>query len=729
MLHGNLYSSRAPSEMSSRSRRQTTNQDMRSHQTSPNSSQTDGSDDSREGRGLIDVDTSQLNHIHIPISVSDPTGKNFTPKDIQNLVSARNLFAFLIGQTLIATESYKNMFEVFLQIAKHLSEFMFSNMDGSTFGEVPDSSFTSYIQELGLADVRGQPRQTVNMLILAEKMRSEVLWNESFIHAVGMWETLRQNYPEDVRRLESLAKPRIERAFMDLEKRQMRANEHLLNFDFPQVFSGLLNSRTAVERELTNFEAWKSSFQATRRFLLHYLKAKYGSWPPKKDKKAPISVPNLNRRVLRSLNADLGLLYDLMLDRTHPSSRLKIAGRSAFQHPDGRIEALRKVLEEYDHSGSPVYPTPPFDAPLLPRLNQNQFDENDIELKRKMPKSDMINILNQSYNLDVKENQRPIVSFWTTFELKSTAGMTIDKAANFRLGSWLFIYCVLQSLPLLTVDAPGVKFSQDIDYFLCQPSRGQVPWSTKTQTKAAFRDPTTGLWSVMPSHIMDLGIDEVYRLSHMWIQGEVWEKQLTVMPGAGATRNPSSARSASLARGNSPSYGRGTSPMASHPEYLPSHPSTPLLSVSTGPSPAHSPAFAQLAWEEQHPYEQPWENQVISPLSNYPQTQGYSGDYQAPYYADMEAPSPVSTGWAPSGYASGGLQRPRNRESILLKSLERLPVPAEAIMTPPAAPMSREERDRRAISMTFEEMSFLPGPAEKGRNKPKNRAPRAPVRF
>jgi len=49
----------------------------------------------------------------------------------------------------------------------------------------------------------------------------------------------------------------------------------------------------------------------------------------------------------------------------------------------------------------------------------------------------------------------------------------------------------------------------------------------------------------------------------------------------------------------------------------------------------------------------------------------------------------------------GGLGRRGNRESILLMGLERLPVPATVSPT-----MSREERNARTASMTFED--FLP---------------------
>jgi hypothetical protein len=736
---------------------------------SPNTSHTDGSEDSKEARGLVDVDGSQLLHIRLPIAFVDESGQNISQADVRKLVSVRNLFAFLIGQSLVATLEHPTVYDVFNQISKHLLEFQFSNMDGSTFGETPDSSFTCYVQELGLLDMRNNCEKTVDGLLLGERMRSALLWNEAFVHGVGLYDDLQRVCPVKFTKLSSVAIQRLERAHMDLEKRQRRINERLSDFDFPSIFSGIMNSRTAYERETASFEQWKSSFQATRRFFLQHLKGKHGSWPPKKTKKATIQVPNLNRRVLKGLANDLAVLYDLMVDRRHPSSRLVIFGRQFPAHPDDRIEALRKVLQEYDISGSPVYPTMPFDAPLLPRLSRSDINDSEAGSKKKIGKNDLISILSNSYNKDTRDARNGFAQLWIAFEAKTTSGMTIDKIANFRLGAWLFMYSVLQSLPMLTVDAPCVQFTEGAEYFLCQPPRGRLHWSTESTQKDWFRDPVTGVITQMSKDSIELSDDAIYRLSHCWKVGEIWEQELTVLPGAKRQKNQPSPPQGTPQLGplagvpplaDSPllqGYSAQSSPMIPqshqfpaqhHPSYpsphqgsmydLPLHGSNPHLVASPPLLPAlGDPAYQQSPHLQAQSYPSPalgavWEQPLAPGTPPHQQQQHrYSPPHLAPSSSDQLLPPPpmipgiglddaYSNGGNSGSHSRtsspyGGMGRRGNRESILMMGLERLPVPAPA-------PMSREERNAKTASMTFEDI--LPGQeAAQQQQKQRGRVP------
>jgi hypothetical protein len=492
---------------------------------SPNHSQTDGSDSSREARGLVDVDNQML-HLYLPIDLSNPTARPLSRDDVQRLVRVRNLFAFLIGQSLVATPMAPTVYDVFFQISKLLMEFGFSNMDDSSFGEIASASFSSYAEELGLMDMRGDCAKTVEGLCLGEKMRSSLLWNEAFTHGTGMYDNLERASPEKFKALSPVAVQRLERAHMDLEKRKMRINDRLTDFDFPNVFSGIMNSKQAPESEFAGFDQWKSAFNSTRRWMLTHLKSKHGAWPPKsKGKKGGLNIPALNRRVLQGLGSDLALLYDLMVDRRHPSSRLVIYGKNFPPHPDRRIEALRKVLNESDTSSTPVCPVMPFDAPLLPRIDP------EADPDKKVGKNQLPFVLNASYNQDVLAAKLPFAHQWQAFEHRSTSGMTVDRIANFRLGAWLFFYVVLQTLPRVTVDAPGIRFYEGCEYFLCQPARGRLHWSREAPQKEWFRDPVTGALTQMQRDAIELSDDAIYRLSHCWRRGEVWEQDLTVLPG------------------------------------------------------------------------------------------------------------------------------------------------------------------------------------------------------
>lgn len=695
---------------------------------SPNTSYTDGSEDSREARGLVDQDTGLI-HIRLPIAMTDPDGYKMGPNDLKNLVSVRNLFAFLVGQSLIATPAYPTVYDVFVQIGKHLEEFEFSNMDRSTFGETPDSSFTAYVHELHLLDMRNDAEKIIEGLLLGEKMRSALIWNEAFIHAAGMYDDLQRLCPAKFALLPGVAIQRLERAKMDLEKRIHRIEYSLTDFDFPGVFAGIMNSKMAEERGVAGFEEWRNSYQAARRFFLSHVKSKFGSWPPKKDKKSSFTLPQLNRRVLKIVEADINILYDLLVDRKHPSSRLVVRGKQVDLHHDRRIEALRKVLRECDESGSPVYPTMPFDAPLLPHASSGV----KIDMKKKIGKVDLVTILNNSYNQDTKASRNAFINQWMAFEMKSTSGMTIDKVCNFRLGAWLFFYIVLQTLPMLTVDAPGSQFVENVDYFLCCPPRGRLPWSKESTQTEWFRDPVTGTLTQMSKEAMELTTEATYRLSHCWKASEIWEQQLPQLTGArmGSVRQPqeeSPLPPPQIQIEMPPQIGGNimdgwsakSSPVIlpqiqvpSYPQHQNSYPTPPLGPVYEKPFHHSTPNLHNLHTpplqpiHEQHgSYPSPiitqgWDQfkSPGTPLTASPHS------FTQPYLLNVSEPSllppPIITATPrsrnSSPYSTLGRRGGGGRESILMGGLERLPVPMPG-------PKTYQDRSSRAPSMTFEDI-------------------------
>lgn len=681
---------------------------------SPNASHTDSSDDSREqDPRMADLESKEI-HLYVPVDLSNLHTPSLSELDIQKLILVRNLFAFLIGQSLIATPKCSSIFHVFVQIANLLLEYGFSNMDCSTFGEVANASFTCYAEELGLLDVRASPAKAVEGLILGERMRSAVLWNEAFTHAVGRYNDIQNLAVPLINSLSPVAKQRVERAHMNLEKRLLRIHSQIALFEFPSIFSGLMNSRTATEGKITNFEQWKSGFQNTRRFLINHLKARHKSWPPKRARGSGESVPALSRSVLQGVYNDLVVLYDLLVDRRHPSSRLMIFGRNFPPHADRRIEALRKVLQEYDQSGSPTYPVMPFDAPRLPRMGPGDDDALDPQ---RVSKTELAALLKGSYNQDTSDQKHPIAQSYMTYEFKTATGMTIDKVANFRLGSWLFIYCVIQALPMLTVDAPGVIFKEGVEYFLCEPPRGRLHWSKEGQQWEWFRDPLTGVVAQLAKDTVDLSDEAMYKLSHCWTQGVIWEKEMIDMPGrfpkAESQRKTSVARSvsgqsppASERRFSGASSVQGTQVATQAPQHLSlqslyinsqesyspagSQPPTPrngspqLLGIDRSGSPAPM----------QHlPYQASPEMKMSPemPGIEYPPLMpGILEDFPAAIPRAPRNQSPHS--------AYGGLGRHNNRESIFMSGLERLPVPAAS------SPVTREQRAARTASMTFDEI-------------------------
>ena len=172
---------------------------------------------------------------------------------------------------MVATQENPTVFSVLIKVSDTLKQFGFSNLDGSTFGEITTSSFDRYVDELGLADVRSSREKTIEGLILGERMKSIKLYNEAFTHASGKYDELLKSGSPKFRMISPITANRLGRAAIDLEKRTASVRQTLEDFDFPQLFSGFLNSKTADERKDVDFDLLENPWLPHRRTLLFFL--------------------------------------------------------------------------------------------------------------------------------------------------------------------------------------------------------------------------------------------------------------------------------------------------------------------------------------------------------------------------------------------------------------------------------------------------------------------------
>lgn len=376
---------------------------------SSTNSYTEGSDGSRDSRALDPVEQGQPVHLYVPVKLSDAavTSSDIDPHslpidDIESLISARNLFAFLLGGRLIATERRPTFFEVFLEISEALQHFQFSNLDGSTFGEIAHSSFNEYVNELKLNDVRTNPETNIEAIVLGERMRSVSLYNEAFVHGVGRLDIIKSLGSPKWQMISPITENRMERAAIDLELRKRETNAKIEDFQFYGLFQGIMISNTAEESKVVNFGKWRSSYDSTRKWLMSYYKNLYGSWPPKPDpkgKKNKLHTPGLNRAVLNQLYSDLSKLYDMLVDRHSLTTRSSDLTEDIYDTGDTMPRALRKVLSEYDRSTPPVLPPIPFDTPLMPKIR----DANN--LSKRLKKEELNRVLQVNINKFQKQKK------------------------------------------------------------------------------------------------------------------------------------------------------------------------------------------------------------------------------------------------------------------------------------------------------------------------------------
>jgi len=518
------------------------------HRSAAGSASDPSEGDSADFRNLEETNSGPV-HLYVPISLSADgavTGAgrrrpSLTNNDVDTLVAVRNLFAFLLGQSIVATERRPSIFGIFMKIADLLSSFNFSNMDGSTHGEIAYSSFNSYVEELRLGDVRGSREKTIEAIVLGERMRSVLLYNEAFVHGVGKWNELHELQSSKFELISSITKMRMERAALDLNQRVQNINRKLQVFEFPGMWAGIVNSKTADEAKTVRFGVWRESFMSMRKWFMSYYKSKYGAWPPKaSSKKNNLETSGLNRLVLKDLYQDLSDLYDLLVDRQNLTTRttdMVMDDDDDTEESTGPLSiAMRKVLNEYDRSTPPVQPPIPFDTPRCPGMALTGDAKADIKARmKKLKKEALFKILGDSYNDDAKKKQTPFLAAFKEFDYAQAAHNTIGHVADLRQGQWLFIYAVLQSLPMLVVDAPAVKWTHGVEYFLCMPPRSGVPWAMnagdRERTYYAIGGNTNAVVS-LPSDIIEFGIEGIYRRSHCWVMAEKWTSSSEIMQQA-----------------------------------------------------------------------------------------------------------------------------------------------------------------------------------------------------
>ncbi|KAK3337233.1 hypothetical protein B0T19DRAFT_447858 [Cercophora scortea] len=474
-------------------------------------------------------------HLHLPIG--DP--------DLDRLVAVRNLFAFLTRQPLVGTKGSPTLFSALLQIAAWLREFGFSSPDGSSFGNPVDEAFDIFLDQFALGDVRHSREKTLEALVLAEQMRSWNLYNEAFAHAVGKYESLLDLKSPLLKRISLDTRNRLERAHLDLANRLANVSNRLEAFEFPSLFAGIASSTSRDEYRQVRYKEWSKSFAKMRSFVLSYYSKLFGNWPPKaRSKKNHFSQSGLNRQCLKMLYSDLCALHDLLVDRESMTPRAIDQVEDVEENPtDPMISALRKMLSEFDHSSPPVLPPIPYDIPKIPTMTTIHENYNALPSKKQakydktLQSNELLLVLIKSRNIETDALQMPFLQAFKEFELKETkGGVHPNDLADQRIGYWLFLYAVLQSLPMLVVDAPGLSWTDGVEYFLCEPPMGNPPWTDDAGEvrKVWFQTAGQGLVELSADVVM-FSVEGIYMRSHCWLAAKQWAESSVGGGGSGGS--------------------------------------------------------------------------------------------------------------------------------------------------------------------------------------------------
>ncbi|KAK3300476.1 uncharacterized protein B0H64DRAFT_314396 [Chaetomium fimeti] len=467
-------------------------------------------------------------HLYLPLGNTD----------VERLVAARNLFAFLTHQPLVGTSENPTLFAALLQVAGLLRRFNFCSFDGSSFGESVDTAFDLFMDQTGIADVRHSREKTLEALILAEQIKSWNLYNEAFAHAVGKYELLLELKSPLYDRISVSTRQRMDRAHLDLANRQASVNSRLEAFEFPSLFSGTANSTSSDEYKNVKFKEWRTSFAKMKSFALNYYKGLFGNWPPRaRSKKNHFSQSGLNRQCLKILYSDFCALYDLLVDRQSMTPRVIGEGHDDSDDDtkektpgEASISALRRVLGEFDKSSPPVLPPVPFDVPKLPSMTAIYENYHELPAKKQAKYSKALQphelqlILIKSRNIDTDSLNLPFLTAYKDFELKESKGTNPADLADQRIGNWLFLYVVLQSLPMLVVDAPGLRYTEGVEDFLCQAPQGNPPWTEDAgQTRKMWFQTGSSNVVELSADVVMFSVEGIYMRSHCWLAAKEWD--------------------------------------------------------------------------------------------------------------------------------------------------------------------------------------------------------------
>lgn len=453
-------------------------------------------------------------------------------------ITTRNIFALLYHASLVGFTLYQALSDLLGRLESYMSP------DADNVGTI-----INYLSARGIDDPRNDPETAVSILAWSEMpdVRWEEGWRESFVHCAGIYPRL--EHCADFKSLAPITRALLERAYLETQLRVQSAEERLAGFTYVDVWpaSGPVGNspgRAAADR--------------LQKFLVAHYTALYGTWPPPKS--SPLTYPSshvagtrtqlegeepwLTRTVAQKLLGDFGALYDYLVNRDivwdeneFRSGRkwemISESGNKSFSADSPDLPLTDLLIEfdnrlRYPHIPHP-YPLvpesiPPLQPPLPSREKIKKADrdrdraaaanssvnERNLERRVQLAYTEATNI----YTLGSDFAHSELIDSFARFEKTNHVGSVDPFTA--RLGRWVLVYGILQTLATISVDHPCVRYRDrdgagvEVSYHLCTRLKGSAnsakipPW--KTNSAAEPPDPT-------------------HELSYCWTVPAAWRRQ------------------------------------------------------------------------------------------------------------------------------------------------------------------------------------------------------------
>ncbi|KAI1845502.1 hypothetical protein JX266_008360 [Neoarthrinium moseri] len=464
-----------------------------------------------EDASLVDADGQ------ISYEIYFPTPPELTKSESHRyVITTRNVFALLYQASLVGVSLYQALSDLHARLEDYMPP------DADNVGMI-----LNYLSVRGIDDCRNEPETALALLAWSESpaVRWEEGWREAFLHCVGTYGRLERC--ADWKHITPITRALLERACLETQLRVQSAEERLAGFAYADVWppgGPIANSsaRAAADR--------------LQKFFLSHCTTSFGEWPP-----PPSGEPSadgedvwLTRKVAQKLQKEFGALYDYLVNRdivwdeseTRSGRKwmmLSESGNKAFD-PDTVDLPIQDLLIEWDNRSR--FPHIPHPYPLVPdsippqstpassreKLKKSDKEKNKgaedraLERRVQLAYTEATNI----YILGSDFTQSDLIDNFVKFEKSDQIGAVDPMVA--RRGRWVLIYMILQTLASVSVDAPNVRYKENVTYHLSPRLKGTKipPWKG----------------------VSNPAIEAAHELSHCWLIPQTWSAgEATAAPG------------------------------------------------------------------------------------------------------------------------------------------------------------------------------------------------------
>ncbi|KLU88681.1 hypothetical protein MAPG_07666 [Magnaporthiopsis poae ATCC 64411] len=445
-----------------------------------------------------------------------PSPPNLTRIDqLRYHITTRNVFALLYHASLVGLSLYQALGDLHARLETYMST------ETDNLGAI-----VQYLAARAIDDVRNDVEGAVSLLAWSESadVRWAEGWREFFLHCAGMYP--RVELCADFKNVSPITRALLERASLETQLRVQAAEERLAEFQYGDMWPSAVATVASTSGPVAPSPA-KAAADRLQKFFVGYYSRVYGRWPPLPPPPAngmpgvAVGDPDdemwLTRTVAQNLQKDFSALYDYLVDRDiiwdgsearagRKWMLVSSSGNRGFE-ADSEDLPMTDMLIEFDnrlrfpHIPRP-YPLVPESIPPPPAAaavaaaaaarNGNGKEKSGKKSSNNgsgttTPTSGRNAVVERKVALAYTEAtnimllgsdfvQSDLIDAFLKFEKSDRVGEVDPSTA--RRGRWTLIYGILQTLASVSVDAPNMRYREDVAYHLSPRLKGAKvpPW-------------------------------------------------------------------------------------------------------------------------------------------------------------------------------------------------------------------------------------------------------------